>query len=205
MVAGLTRVPGAARRPPELRRAGAVSPQRVERGQRGRAKTPSVAAFDEVSNVASPLRAADRDQLCCAARVFNGDVVSLARSNGTRGRCSAGPPDRGPGQARPVRVQTPRPGSAPAVFVIGETLNRCADNLSPVGEEGRTESFRAVVCCVESRTKRKSRVVGARKNGAVSGRGSRPHPLRAALDLSNGSWGNPEVLVTNEHRDRIPP
>jgi hypothetical protein len=51
MVPGVARVPGAAGRPAELSRfAGAIAPQPVERGKRGRAKTASVAAmtFNEV-------------------------------------------------------------------------------------------------------------------------------------------------------------
>ena len=69
MVAGVARVPGAAGRPAELRRfAGVVSPQRVERGKRNRAKTPSVAVsrtttFNEVYDDNAVARAADRDQL----------------------------------------------------------------------------------------------------------------------------------------------
>ena len=46
MVPGVARVPGAAGRPAELSRfAGAIAPQPVERGKRGRAKTASVAAL----------------------------------------------------------------------------------------------------------------------------------------------------------------
>jgi hypothetical protein len=76
MVAGVGRVPRAARRPAELREfVGAVSPRPVKHGQRRRAKTASVAAlaaprFNDVYDAAL-LRAAGRDRLAALLGIMS--------------------------------------------------------------------------------------------------------------------------------------
>jgi hypothetical protein len=54
------------------------------------------------------------------------------RQNCTRGRCCRQrSPDRGPGQAWPVRRPARRPGSPPGSSAIRERSTRCADSPSP--------------------------------------------------------------------------
>src|SRR5271156_439241 len=89
MVAGVARVPGAAGGPAELTRfAGALPPQPVVRGKRGRAKTPSVAALA----APRPAMKSATPQRCCEHPIATGlprsselsvqaETVSLATSS----------------------------------------------------------------------------------------------------------------------------
>jgi hypothetical protein len=96
MVARVARVPGAARGPAKLRRfACAVSPQPVERGQRGGAKTSSVAALAAQACARTgppPRRSAAMS--CCRPR---GSCPAAASPCRLSGRLSVG------GIARPER------------------------------------------------------------------------------------------------------